>query len=293
MVLARHAVWVCLAGCSYSPSPGQVPTGDGSPGDGPGDTPGVETDAPGDTAPVPDLIDRGLVLRYFMNEAASGTTPTMLLDSADAPLPLPITFGQATFVEDNGHRGLRFPASQSSGKAEVSIGSSSKLANLMAPARTVTIEVVAQIDNAGAAGGANESQITGMRGGNPDFMLTAIGTTDLRFFRPFGNVGATWNGVHDQQRMVLHLVFDSTQVDSATRIELFKNSALVPKTTSSPPAQGQQVGLGGSDDLVIGNRQQADRSIQGTIFYVAYYNVALSSEEISTNAQHLIVDDDQ
>ena len=44
--------------------------------------------------------------------------------------------------------------------------------------------------------------------------------------------------------------------------------------------------------FVIGNRQSQDRSIGGTIFYVAYYNVALAPAEIANNAQRLLANDD-
>jgi hypothetical protein len=43
---------------------------------------------------------------------------------------------------------------------------------------------------------------------------------------------------------------------------------------------------------MIGNRQGQDRSIAGTIFYVAYYNAPLDAAEIANNAQRLLADDD-
>jgi hypothetical protein len=290
--LARHVItFGLLAGCNYNPSPGQAGTGDGALPDGPLEDAATTGDTAGDSAVIPLLVDRGLVVRYFMDEAASGQTPTSLTDSASSPLSLPITFGQASFIEEGGNRGLNWPASQGSGKAELSLGST-KVNNLLSPARTVTIEVVARITGAGTAGSSNESQIAGLRGGNPDFMLTAIGSTDLRFFKPFGSEGATWTGVNNQQRMVLHLVFDTTRVDAQQRIELFKNGGVVAKNASAPPTQNSTVGLGSGDEIMIGNRQSSDRSIQGTIFYVAYYNVALDALEIANNAERLLATDD-
>jgi len=283
--MVRHGAWFgLLVGCSYQPSVAQSPAGDGSSLDD-----GGNADTTIDST-IPILVDRGLVARYFIDEAATGQAPASLVDSATNPLPLPITYGQASFTEDHGNRGLGWPASQGTGKVEISLGST-KLINQLAPARTVTIEVVAQIVAAGTAG--SESQIAGLRGGNPDFMLTAVGSTDLRFFKPFGSEGATWLGVNNQQRMVLHLVFDTTRGDPAQRIELFKNGNAVTKNASAPPNQNSTVGLGSSDELVIGNRQGQDRSIEGTIFYVAYYNVALDASEIANNAQRLLADDDR
>lgn len=273
-----------LAGCGFRST--ALPD-DGSP---PGDV--GNDDAAGDVAAdtvLPTLVDRGLVVRYFMDEADSGQLPTTLTDSAAAPLALPITYGQMTFFETDGHRGLTWPASSSSGKAEIALGST-KLATDLATSSRVTIEVVADIKGAGLAG--SESRIAGMGGGNPDFALTAVDATDIRFFRPFGTVGATWVNGNTRARMILHLVFDSTQADAAQRIELYQNGIKLVKTTSSPPGQNQTVGLGSNDQLVIGNRQTSDRSIAGTIFYVAFYNQALDSAEITNNAQRLLVNDD-
>lgn len=247
------------------------------------------TDSTTPDAPLVTLVDRGLVARYFNDDAASGQSPSSIADSAPSPQNLPITFGPATFTEDNGNRGLRWQTSQSAGKIEVTLGTT-KLRTELAPKHTVTIEVVVQITSAGAAG--SESQITGLRGGNPDFMLTAFGTADLRFFKPFGTEGATWLGANTQQRMVLHLVFDTDRTNANERIELFRDGAPLIKSTGSAPTMGSSVGLGASDSFVIGNRQSQDRSIGGTIFYVAYYNVALAPAEIANNAQRLLANDD-
>lgn len=283
----RGIAWLgLLVGCSYRPGVGGA-LDDGSPADGASD--GSPTDAAIDSQALPNLTDRGLVIRYFIDEAATGQGPSSLTDSAPSPLALPLTYGQMSFTEIDGHRGLHWPASGGSGKGEISFGST-KLITQLSPAQSVTIEVVAQITAAGGAG--SESQIAGLRGGNPDFMLTALGSTDLRFFKPFGSEGATWANANSGQRMVLHLIFDSTRPNPADRIVLYKDGSVVTKSTSTPPGMGQNVGLGSGDELMIGNRQQQDRSLAGTMFYVAYYNVALDANEIGTNTQRLLADDD-
>lgn len=243
-----------------------------------------------DAGPPPSLVDTGLVVRYFMDEATGGTAPLNLLDSAPTPLPAPIDYGgQASFTDENGNQGLQWDSAEVAGKAEVAFGAT-KLYDRLRPARTVTIEVVADIQNAGT--NTEGSNIAGLRGGNPDFMLTVRGA-DIVFYRPFGSLGAIWADVNVQQRMVLHLVYDSTDPTSANRIELFKDGVLIPKTTSSPPAQNQTVGLGSLDSLMIGNNRNESRSIEGKIFYVAVYDQALSQADISTNTARLFADDDK
>jgi hypothetical protein len=289
-VRLSSVVWLGLgAGCSYRPTETLQPADGSSSTDGSVDA--AVTDAAVDSEMLPTLVDRGLVVRYFMDEAASGTAPANLIDSAPSPLSVPISYGQASFIEENGNRGLHWPASQSTGKAETAFGST-KLISQLTPSSTVTIEVVAQITGAGTAGGG-ESQIAGLRGSNPDFMLTAIGSTDIRFFRPFGTEGGTWTNANNQQRMVLHLVFDSNRTNASDRIVLFRNGNPLAKSTGTAPNPGQTVGLGSSDDLMIGNRQGQDRSIAGTIFYVAFYKEALDATEIANNVERLLADDDQ
>jgi hypothetical protein len=283
---------LALAGCGFqlSFSSDGGASGDDAPADPDAmiDTDGPEPrpDAP-DAAPPPALVDRGLVARYFIDEAATGTTATILEDSAPMPVNLPITFGQASFSETNGNRGLKWADAQASGKVELALGNT-KLRTRIAGMK-VTIEVVVHIDAAGMAG--SESQITGLRGSNPDFMLTALGN-GIKFFRPYGNEGATWAGVNMQERMVLHLVYDTTRQGAAERINLFKDGVAIVKTTGSAPQLNSSFTMGTSDDFMIGNRQGQDRSIAGTIFYVAYYDEALDATEIGTNAQRLLANDD-
>jgi hypothetical protein len=294
MVVKSLAPAIVLAGCGFQvsftgSSDGSSSTGDDAAlVDADPDAPAI--DAPID-GPPPMLVDRGLVARYFIDEAASGRTPTMLVDSAALPVSIPITYAEAEYIETNGNRGLRWSAASSAGKLEVALGGS-KLDTRLTNTPDITIEIVLHIAGSGTGNG-NESQIAGMRGSNPDFMLTSLNNTDLRFFRPFGTEGATWVNANTQQRMVLHLVYDTTLQVATSRIELFRDAMLLVKTTGSAPTQNSQVGLGGSDDLMIGNRQNQDRSINGTIFYVAYYDVALTPTEIATNTQRLLANDDQ
>ena len=244
-----------------------------------------------DAMPPPQLVDRGLVIRYFMDEAASGTGPSDLVDSAPSPLALPISYGQASYVEEGGNKGLRWPSVSGNGVAQRSL-SGTKILNGLTASDAVTIEVVIDIDDAGGDG--QNAQIAGLRGGNPDFMLKAQGNSGFRFFRPYGPLGALWENVHSQERMVLHLVYNANDPTPDNRIRLYKDGVLAPKTTSSPPQPGDNPGLGGGDFLVIGNGQSSPTdSILGTIYYVAMYKEALNLTEITNNHARLIVNDDQ
>jgi hypothetical protein len=226
-----------------------------------------------------------------MDEAASGTAPPNLIDSAPSPLNLPISYGQASYVDEGGNKGLRWPTVSGDGGAQIDLSGTKFISGGLTSSNAVTIEVVVDINNAGPSG--DNAQITGLRGNNPDFMLHAQGSSDIRFFRPYGNLGALWENVHSQERMVLHLVYNANDATADNRIRLYKDGVLVPKTTSSPPQPGDNPGLVGSDGFVIGNGRNPTDSIDGTMYYVAMYKEALNLAEITNNHARLIANDDQ
>jgi hypothetical protein len=259
-------------------------TGDGAPGLFDADTtPDATPDA---TTYV--LMDDGLVVRYFMDEASSGQVPTELVDSTASPLNIPITYGQAVYVENEGNRGLYWQSALGDGKVEMGLGAP-KLAPLRDVTRT-TMELVVDIDGANAT---TISHIAGLRGINPDFILSAIGDNELRLHRPYNSLTATWVGVDNRERMVLHVVYDATLADPERRVDLYKDGVLVAKTTSNPPPMGDSETLSTGSEFIIGNHQNETQSIAGTIYYVAYYERPLTPAEVTNNAQRLLASDDQ
>lgn len=271
--------WTCgaaLTACSFS-----VPASPGAGSDA------ITPDATPDATPIA-LVDTGLVVRYFIDEADAGQGPAELLDSAPDPLNIPITYGQAVYVDD-GNRGLHWAVALGDGKIERGLGEP-KLSSRLRDGTRLTMEVVVDVDG---ASGTTLCHIAGMRGSNPDFMLSAIGTSELRFHRPFNVLGASWDGINDHERMVVHVVYDATAPDPERRIELYKNGVMVPKTTSNPPSLGSSLDLSTASELMIGNHQDENRSIAGTIYYVAFYDQPLAVGELSNNAARLLANDDR
>lgn len=255
------------------------------------DDAGTSTDASPDASPDATpfvLMDNGLVIRYFMDEASTGQLPMDLVDSAADPLNIPITYGQAVYVENAGNRGLHWQNALGNGKAEVSLGSP-KLASLR-EVSTTTMEIVVDVDGADAS---TIGHVAGLRGSNPDLILSARGDSELLLHRPYNALTATWVGVHEQERMVLHVVYDATLGDPERRVDLYKNGVLVDKTTSTPPPMGDSETLSTASEFIIGNQQDQTQSIAGTIYYVAVYDRALTPSEVSNNAQRLLANDDQ
>ncbi len=264
----------CIVACSYTAPTDSQPIGDED----------ARLDPDSSTLA---LVDTGLVVRYFMDEAGDGQGPTELIDSAQDPLNLPITYGQAAYVDD-GNRGLKWPVALGTGKIEAGLGVP-KLSTRLRNASKITMEVVVDVDG---ANGTTLCNIVGMRGSNPDFMLSAIGQSELRFHRPFNISAASWDTINDHQRMVLHVVYDATAADPERRIELYKNGLVVPKSSSNPPSLDSTLGLAQASEFLIGNHQDQDRSIAGTIYYVAYYDQPLTADEVASNAARLLANDD-
>jgi len=91
------------------------------------------------------LVDRGLIVRYFVDEAASGQGPSQLLDAAPSPLNLGITYSTAlSFAEVASNRALNWTSGDAAGDARVSLGST-KINSALQGSTSGTIEVVVNV----------------------------------------------------------------------------------------------------------------------------------------------------
>jgi hypothetical protein len=246
------------------------------------------------------LVDRGLLVRYYVDEAASGQTPTDLADSAPNPLDLPITYTpEMTFVEQAGNRGLEWTATQVDGRA-MALVPDTKIEQALDGATEATIESVIQVSpntdywsyvsHIGLAGDFGHfSLVIGSTAESALFWWESPGTTNSAGEWPldFGALG----------RFVVHVVLDTSQANGDHRVRLFVNGGSVAVGTPSgypiaQPALDEPIDLGGGSYFVLGNRDSGDRSYEGILFYSALYAVALTDSEIAINAEVLLADDD-
>lgn len=240
----------------------------------------------------PPLSERGLVVRYHIDEAGSGQGPTQLLDAAPNPLNLGLTYSSAlSFATIYGNRGLRWTDHDLTGDARIAI-TATKLQTMLHGSTTATIEVVTSVDDVSAS---SCHFTTVGPGGHPgDLSLFTTSDTSVRL---------VWNGATDigtwavpisgLGRVVLHAVLDTTESAAAARVQLYVDAVAATKTGGTPPDQHDTVDLSASTTFVVGNGVSATNlSIGGTIFYVAYYASALSQAEIATNVELLSAFDD-
>jgi hypothetical protein len=240
-------------------------------------------------APTEGLIDEGLLARWFLDEAAFGTVPTQTADAADEPFDLPIDFasGDLAWTEENGHRGLRWMVAGGDGAPLRAIAGSKF--DMLQGRRRATIEIVASVEQVISQDSRLFHIGTGADAG--DFTLRSDDLNELEFVLEGQSVAAWAVDLPMLGRAVFHVVFDTTQVMPENRVRLYVNGGLEEPVSSSPPELNAGVQLSQSPYLSLGNRD-GDRSIEGAVYYAAFYASALGVKQIEYNATLLFEDDD-
>jgi hypothetical protein len=245
------------------------------------------------------LVDTGLVVRYYIDEAASGTTPTTVVDASSNSYDLTTVnygSGNMAYTEVSGNRGLEATATTGTQRASRAIDNTSDaLRDALAGAQQITLEIVFTPD-AVAAGGGRVFGINGRAGENGELMLKAGALTDGNILLSFNDVNYPLNGLAltAGARVVLHVVIDSTQATAADRLEWSVNgSALADSGTSIP--LNETLALGSDQDIIAFNRENTgsfDRSMDGVVSYAAVYAYGFTNTDVTTNYDILTLDDD-
>jgi hypothetical protein len=247
------------------------------------------------------LASRGLLARYFIDEAPTGSAPA-LLDAATNPLPLELTLdpggaGLLGFEEPApGRRALRWKEPGRPGDARAAIPGT-KLAALDG-ASALTLEVVYQADTLNIQSPLATVPSADKKHNQLSLWHVTDGTQKhwLGFYWNDERLAGAWGPfTAPLPRRVVHLVLDTTQ---PWRVRLFIDaepappSAGTPRATVVAPAAGEEVDLGADPLLVVGNWPNGDWSLAGRLHYIAYYLVALDDAEIALNAAALFASDD-
>lgn len=258
-------------------------TGDGP--DTPSDTEGYEASS-GDEGL---LVNDGVVVRYFLDEAPSGGSPILAADSTDDPFDLPVDYtGEGlSYVEVDGNRGLEWSAvGLDAGARAPLVGS--ELEGL-AGVTSLTFEVVFQIEEVMNQG----SRILHVGAGNPPGRLSlASPAADELEFAWNDTIVRTWTvkGLLNT-RHVAHVVVDTTAPNATDRIRLVLDGAEVVPKGDGQINQGETATLGGGVIFALGNRDM-QRSFRGVLFYAAVYAGALGDAAIAQNIAVLLKSDD-
>ncbi len=258
--------------------------------------------------PPPVLANTGLLARYFIDEAGSGAATGDLEDVATDPAVLSVQDfdGVMQFVTEGGHRGIGWAAAGVRGVVSRGVGLS-KFASLN---NTVhgTIEVVARVDQASVYGSrlmhigtSSESSFTLAisHPGPKDLPIAPPERLEMRT-RGHGDLStyrfAFFDFDHPSERVVIHAVYDSQEVEADDRIRMYVNGAELPRQAEDAeerPLLDEQLFVEADDGVTIGNRDIGGRSIEGSIFYAAMYRAPLSQAEIEQNVAELLRTDDR
>lgn len=257
-------------------------------------TESIHDAVPADELPMgPPLVDRGVVARYFLDEADAGRGPQLAHDATPDPFDLPIVYdadGDPTWTMTPGGRALAFAAFSLDGGPCAVLGS--KLLARLSNIKTATIEVVAEY----VACHTSASRYVGLgTGGEWGFSLGCYppSTVHFAFNEPIAGSGVFWT-VDQATRKVLTLVLDTLQPNVADRTRLYSDGArIVQAGAGLQPTLGQDLVLNATQSLCLGNRIIGDRNPIGTLGYVALYAAALSDAEVAANAARLALTDDR
>jgi hypothetical protein len=244
------------------------------------------------------LVDRELVVRYYIDEVASGTDPDQLLDAAPDPLNLELEYGEAEFVELEGNRGLRWPAAEGDGWATVPVDDT-KIRSALDGATAATIEVVLAVGAVSSQG----SRFThlgddGNLAGHFTLRSRDMSSVELQMQPADASGGSTPTGRWDvdlasEGRLVLHLVVDTEQPEPADRLRLYVNGIETAADDAlDPPGLGRAIALPPDRYFTVGNRHSGSRSFEGSLFYAAMYGGALEADGIEQNFELLRERDD-
>ena len=299
LLFATAASWWLACGTQSSDLDGAGSIGTGPGGGGPGGAgQGGQGGQGGETTMHPGvLVDRGLIARYYLDEAESGQEPVEALDAASNPVPLAITYDDdpvtqepyMTYTTDaDGNSGLTFSEIKHWGRASVDVDQT-KIAMMLQGGTAMSYELVADIE----AVSSSYSRLLHIGAGS-DHRLS-FETNDTTFLQlqldnhPNGDKAAVY--LPDLGRAEYHAVLDSTQPEPIDRVQFYANGSPL-QTLEHVLPLGAQMDLGLGSTFVIGNREIGERSIEGTIYYAALYNVALSPSDVIQNAALLLIDDD-
>jgi hypothetical protein len=255
----------------------------------------VDDDCNGKTDSVAEcLVGRGLIVRYFINEAESGQGPGKLEDAAPDPLTLAIKASpELSFTTVDGHRGLRWTGEGQAGMASSPIDGT-KIQLEMGGSTSGTIELVAQVESV-----TGMSRLSHIGIAHDDVFSPASASTDsFRFYlnepdhtKP---VEFPISHYYDLGRIVMHLVLDTSLLAATSRVKLYINGGPISINSDEAnlPDPNEMIQLLNDHHYVLGNAQGGDRSFRGTLFYAAMYSAALTHTEVATNAALLQIDDD-
>ena len=165
-----------------------------------------------------------------------------------------------------------------------------KLQTTLNGATAASIEIVVDIN----AVNTSSSRLVHIGGGSDSGYLTLStpNLTTLYFYTLGGTLRGQWNPGFGAGRAVYHLVYDSGLATAGDRVRLYKDGTLVTKTGGTDPPLNEALSVPNGKYFALGNRELCCRSSDGSFYYAAIYDGALTASEVTTNSTALLALDD-
>lgn len=237
--------------------------------------------------------DTDLVARWYFDEG-NGTT---VADSEATPANLTFndTANTAWDTTTTNQTGISWTSIGSTGKVGAAL--TTKLVNAL-NATAFTVEIVCHIDTVSGTDAFLFSALDGAGNyGELSIQLNSGGSLNVNHqFGGFDTVSFTYDIVA-ANRVVLHLVFDSSLATATDRTKLYADGVqITSKSTvgTDEPDQNNTLDLTTGDFLAFGNASEGteNRSIDGLISFGAIHSAALTATQCSDNATALATIDD-
>ena len=238
------------------------------------------------------LVDTGLLVRYYLDEAASGD-PVTIGDASGNNYDLTATGADVAanmeYVEVSGNRGVDCSSTSGNQRLVHAIDNTSDIIRDADGGSLFTLEVVLIVD-AVTSGGSRIFGINNRVGGIGDLILKTTDTVSP-FTMTLGynetDIILTGTDLTAGPRYVVHVVIN----DTANTVKVYVNGTL----TSDLIPTLAVLSIDTNSDLIAFNRESSGffgRSFNGTLFYAALYNTNFSADNVTTNYNILTSDDD-
>ena len=250
----------------------------------------------GSDAGLPPTALMPAFARWPINEAASGQDVSQILDVADRPVNLALSFSGTSprFAEDQG-RYLEFVGTEADSGGALAVASNTKLDELHGSS-TFTFEAKYSIETCDDEDPRIFELSEGTDVANATLSLRENNGSMLFALRQQGE--GLWTRANHPclsgGARVVHWVVDTTRLDQTSRIRYFVDGLPITYTLGGPAvATNAVVDLGlGERRVAIGKPIDGARQSTARIWYVALYTTALSSEEIQRHVNVLMENDD-
>jgi hypothetical protein len=249
-----------------------------------------------------------LLARYWIDEAASGQSPTDLADAAAAPLDMPLVYAGSSPVWSDGsggNRHLRYDGTDGTDTGGAVVDINGTKIDAIHGSTTASLEVKYAMDSDVCT--TNDERIFGISDGDD----SANGWMALRVRQQRDTLQVRWAGVGTvgvyalgsgtpscpiDSASTVHWVIDTTQAVAANRVKAYVDGTPATVTAidgSALPPLNATIDLGaGTRRMFLGRSHTPFRTFRGRIWYAALYQGVLNATEVATQAAAINACDD-